>query len=214
MDESLGVRIKKARIDAGMTQKELAQQVGVPYQTLQFWENGKRKPKIENIRKIAEILNINWYDLYEGLDNQSLNNAALDQIKWELGAITVENGRIKEISYDDLLEEQKRTGKAPKLDPDLAVFADFLKLNDAGQFVALQSVLEVIDRRLNHSNALKFKYYVELLQKEAYDSIKNIATPNEASNSHAFEALQEVYDRVKELAQLPIYQKPTDPDKK
>ena len=127
MDESLGVRIKKARIDAGMTQKELAQQVGVPYQTLQFWENGKRKPKIENIRKIAEILNINWYDLYEGLDNQSLNNAALDQIKWELGTITVENGRIKEISYDDLLEEQKKTGKAPKLDPDLAVFADFLK---------------------------------------------------------------------------------------
>ena len=189
-----------------MTQKELGAQTGIDPSTIRKYESGRLNPKIETIKRIAEVLNINWYDLYEGLDSQSSNNAALDQIKWELGTITVENGKIKEISYDDLLEKQKKTGKAPKLDPDLAVFADFLKLNDAGQFVALQSVLEVIDRRLNHSNALKFKYYVELLQTEAYDSIKNIATPNEA--------LQEVYDRVKELAQLPIYQKPIDSDKK
>lgn len=211
---TIGERIAEERKFAGLTQKELGAQTGIDPSTIRKYESGRLNPKIETIKRIAEVLNINWYDLYEGLDSQSSNNAALDQIKWELGTITVENGKIKEISYDDLLEKQKKTGKAPKLDPDLAVFADFLKLNDAGQFVALQSVLEVIDRRLNHSNALKFKYYVELLQKEAYDSIKNIATPNETSNGHAFEALQEVYDRVKELAQLPIYQKPIDPDKK
>lgn len=211
---TIGERIAEERKFAGLTQKELGAQTGIDPSTIRKYESGRLNPKIETIKRIAEVLNINWYDLYEGLDSQSSNNAALDQIKWGLGTITVENGKIKEISYDDLLEKQKKTGKAPKLDPDLAVFADFLKLNDAGQFVALQSVLEVIDRRLNHSNALKFKYYVELLQKEAYDSIKNIATSNETSNSHAFEALQEVYDRVKELAQLPIYQKPIDPDKK
>lgn len=211
---TIGERIAEERKFAGLTQKELGAQTGIDPSTIRKYESGRLNPKIETIKRIAEVLNINWYDLYEGLDSQSSNNAALDQIKWGLGTITVENGKIKEISYDDLLEKQKKTGKAPKLDPDLAVFADFLKLNDAGQFVALQSVLEVIDRRLNHSNALKFKYYVELLQKEAYDSIKNIATPNETSNGHAFEALQEVYDRVKELAQLPIYQKPIDPDKK
>ena len=211
---TIGERIAEERKFAGLTQKELGAQTGIDPSTIRKYESGRLNPKIETIKRIAEVLNINWYDLYEGLDSQSSNNAALDQIKWELGTITVENGKIKELSYDDLLEKQKKTGKAPKLDPDLAVFADFLKLNDAGQFVALQSVLEVIDRRLNHSNALKFKYYVELLQKEAYDSIKNIATPNETSNGHAFEALQEVYDRVKELAQLPIYQKPIDSDKK
>ena len=211
---TIGERIAEERKFAGLTQKELGAQTGIDPSTIRKYESGRLNPKIETIKRIAEVLNINWYDLYEGLESQSSNNAALDQIKWELGTITVENGKIKEISYDDLLEKQKKTGKAPKLDPDLAVFADFLKLNDAGQFVALQSVLEVIDRRLNHSNALKFKYYVELLQKEAYDSIKNIATPNETSNGHAFEALQEVYDRVKELAQLPIYQKPIDSDKK
>ena len=199
---TIGERIAEERKFAGLTQKELGAQTGIDPSTIRKYESGRLNPKIETIKRIAEVLNINWYDLYEGLDSQSSNNAALDQIKWELGTITVENGKIKEISYDDLLEKQKKT------------FADFLKLNDAGQFVALQSVLEVIDRRLNHSNALKFKYYVELLQKEAYDSIKNIATPNETSNGHAFEALQEVYDRVKELAQLPIYQKPIDSDKK
>ena len=144
---TIGERIAEERKLAGLTQKELGARTGIDPSTIRKYESGRLNPKIETIKRIAEVLNINWYDLYEGLDSQSSNNAALDQIKWELGAITVENGKIKEISYDDLLEEQKKTGKVPKLDPDLAVFADFLKLNDAGQFVALQSVLEVIDRR-------------------------------------------------------------------
>lgn len=83
MDESLGARIKKARTVAGMTQKELAQQVGVPYQTLQFWENGKRKPKIENIRKIADALNTSWYALLGEDDGLQGLVKAVDSVEYD-----------------------------------------------------------------------------------------------------------------------------------
>lgn len=83
MEDSLGVRIKKARTDAGMTQKELAQQVGVPYQTVQFWENGKRKPKIENIRKIADAVKISWYALLGEEDDLHGLAKAIDSVEYD-----------------------------------------------------------------------------------------------------------------------------------
>ena len=52
-----------------------------------------------------------------------------------------------------------------------------------------------------------FMGFVELLQKEAYDSIRDVATPDETNNEYAFEALNEVYRRVQELTQVPSYQK-------
>ena len=76
----------------------------------------------------------------------------------------------------------------------------------------MQTVLEIIDKRLKRSNTLKFKYFVELLQKEAYDSIRDIATPDETNNEYAFEALNEVYQRVQELTQVPSYQKNNEQD--
>lgn len=61
---TLGENIFMARHEAGLTQKELAQKVGVPYQTIQFWERGQRNPKLENVKRIAEALNIRWEELY------------------------------------------------------------------------------------------------------------------------------------------------------
>ena len=40
----IGKYIKTARIKAGLTQVELAQKLGIPYQSIGQWERGKRKP--------------------------------------------------------------------------------------------------------------------------------------------------------------------------
>ncbi len=37
-------KIKSARLDAGMTIKEMAEYLGAPYRTIQDWNNGTRKP--------------------------------------------------------------------------------------------------------------------------------------------------------------------------
>lgn len=204
--------IDKELSKQGKSRRKLAIAAGIPPSTFQSMMERKRGLSVENLRKIAEVLNLKWYDLLEGFEKRDIEEKVLDEMKYELGTITVRNGKIIEVPYEKLLEEAKKTGKMPKWDEDYTVFANFLELNDAGQFVALQTVLEIIDKRLKRSNTLKFKYFVELLQKEAYDSIRDIATPDETNNEYAFEALNEVYRRVQELTQVPSYQKNNEQD--
>lgn len=204
--------IDKELSKQGKSRRKLAIEAGIPPSTFQSMMERRRGLSVENLRKIAEVLNLKWYDLLEGFEKKDIEEKVLDEMKYELGTITVRNGKIIEIPYEELLEEAKKTGERPKWDEDYTVFANFLELNNAGQFVALQTVLEIIDKRLKHSNTLKFKYFVELLQKEACDSIRDIATPDETNNEYAFEALNEVYQRVQELTQVPSYQKNNEQD--
>lgn len=44
----------------GVKQKWLAQQIGVSEVTISHWMNGKHKPSKDNLRKIAEVLNIEY----------------------------------------------------------------------------------------------------------------------------------------------------------
>lgn len=46
-----GELIKQARQNSKMTQKELAEKVGVSYQMIQAWENNRRNPKTETLKK-------------------------------------------------------------------------------------------------------------------------------------------------------------------
>ena len=59
----IGKRIKSARKAKGLTQKQLAEAVGVVTGTIQQYELGKRQPRIEQIEKIAEILGVSLSDL-------------------------------------------------------------------------------------------------------------------------------------------------------
>ena len=53
---SVGQNIKKARKKAGITQKELAQKLGLSFQSIAQWENDLRNPKVETLRRIANAL--------------------------------------------------------------------------------------------------------------------------------------------------------------
>ena len=60
--------IYKSRIEAGLTQLELADKVGVARSTELRWEHGKSIPNIPNMRTIAEVLHIpdqRWKPLLE-----------------------------------------------------------------------------------------------------------------------------------------------------
>lgn len=50
--------IAAARIEAGMTQAELAAQLGVPQSQIAKWETGARRPKVENLARIAAALGV------------------------------------------------------------------------------------------------------------------------------------------------------------
>ena len=52
-----------ARKKAGLTQKALADKLGIPYQGISQYERGVRKPKLETLDRIAEALGVNFLDL-------------------------------------------------------------------------------------------------------------------------------------------------------
>ncbi len=51
-------QLKKARTNAGFSQDDLADAIGVNRATISFYEKGKRKPDIEMFIKIADTLNV------------------------------------------------------------------------------------------------------------------------------------------------------------
>lgn len=62
---NLSDRIKKYRKEQGLTQKELAEKTGLSIASIQGYEQGKYKPKIEQLEKIAFTLNASLYDLIQ-----------------------------------------------------------------------------------------------------------------------------------------------------
>ena len=63
---------KKARLDAGLTQIEVAEKLGVAQAQYARWENGGRNPKDETVKKLAEIFGVTFDKLQgrnDGLDD-------------------------------------------------------------------------------------------------------------------------------------------------
>ena len=54
----IGSRIKKARAYQKMTQAELAQKSGIAVITLSQYERGKRQPRIDQLKKLSEALEV------------------------------------------------------------------------------------------------------------------------------------------------------------
>jgi transcriptional regulator with XRE-family HTH domain len=53
---NINENIKKARKAAGITQKELAEMIGVHQKDISRWENGERTPNIEAFSGICKAL--------------------------------------------------------------------------------------------------------------------------------------------------------------
>ncbi|MBQ6164802.1 MAG: transcriptional regulator [Clostridia bacterium] len=51
--------IARAREQAGMSQEELAEKLGVPQSSVSRWESGKVQPRAETLDKIRAILDVN-----------------------------------------------------------------------------------------------------------------------------------------------------------
>lgn len=56
--KEIGTKIKKRRIELGITQEQLAETLDVTYQQVQRYENGSNRLNVENIQLIADILSL------------------------------------------------------------------------------------------------------------------------------------------------------------
>ena len=55
---TLGEKIKKSRVEADMTQEELASKLTVSRQAISKWESDKGMPDIGNLKAMAGLLNV------------------------------------------------------------------------------------------------------------------------------------------------------------
>ena len=62
---TIGERIKKIRLEKGMTQKELAEKCGLFDSAIRRYESGRQNPKIGTVQKIAMALDVNIGDIVE-----------------------------------------------------------------------------------------------------------------------------------------------------
>ncbi len=62
---SMQENIQRARKEAGMTQKQLADAIGVYQKDISRWEKGERTPSVESIRALCQTLKVSADDILE-----------------------------------------------------------------------------------------------------------------------------------------------------
>ena len=66
MDAKFCKNLKNARLEAGLTQKQVALRLGVVESCYANWEQGRTEPNLEMLRQLGEILDISLDELING----------------------------------------------------------------------------------------------------------------------------------------------------
>lgn len=93
---TIGERIKQARKEAGLTQKKLAEKIGIAETTIRRYESNERQPRIEQLYKISETIGVPINSLV-GINESTNSTDAIHQLAIEKYGIDHE--------VDILLEE-------------------------------------------------------------------------------------------------------------
>ena len=75
--EKIGKFIKKIRQENHLTQKEMADKLGVTFQAVSKWENGKNVPDIAILKQISDEFSVDIEELLEGEKKNSLKRKKL-----------------------------------------------------------------------------------------------------------------------------------------
>jgi DNA-binding XRE family transcriptional regulator len=58
------VTLKAARVNIGLTQEELAKEVGVSPVTIWKWETGKAEPRLSQAKRLCDICKVSIDDIF------------------------------------------------------------------------------------------------------------------------------------------------------
>lgn len=126
---TIGQRIRETRIKAGLTQKELAEKLGISYVGISQWENDKRNPKKETIQRIADALLVHDSDLY-------------DAGSYSAG---FEDGSKAEEDQNRIIDELWKDEGYTYSDTEISLINSFSRLNEDGQHEAVKRVSELAE---------------------------------------------------------------------
>ena len=75
MGDKFNVNLKIARERKGLSQKDIAEKIGVAKSTYSLYESGNREPNVQTIKRIADILNVSADELL-GINDEPITLAA------------------------------------------------------------------------------------------------------------------------------------------
>lgn len=61
----IGTRLKEIRQAAKISQKDMAEKIGIPYSTYSNYENNNREPSLDVLKRFCQTMNIRIIDLLE-----------------------------------------------------------------------------------------------------------------------------------------------------
>lgn len=123
----IGSRIKEFRKAKGITQKEMAKRLNIPYSTYSNYENNNREPNMAQIKAIAKELEIDIFELIDMSQYETHKKEFSEIIDRELEQWQHD----KEIGYSEIL--------------DIELLKDFRKLNKTGQLEAKKRINELTE---------------------------------------------------------------------
>lgn len=95
-------KLKALRLNADLTQSELAKEVELPQSCISLWEKGSREPNLIGIKKLAEFFNVTT-DYLLDLTNEQKNET--EKVK-SIG-LTEEEKKLLEM-YQQLSPDRKK----------------------------------------------------------------------------------------------------------
>lgn len=100
--KEFGKRLKQLRLQANLSQEDLAEHVGVATKTVSYWENAHNPVTLNKIPLIASALNVPVYKLFVFLEDDE-RKADKDYIE----LLQVKTGRELDILLNTLNEFKK-----------------------------------------------------------------------------------------------------------
>ena len=103
MSKTTGQIIKEARKDAKVTQKELADRLGIAESTLSKWENGMNSPKPDDLIRISDQLGIPLKELINDKSSEDSEETASPQPLAAAETTSQSNDFVLRIADKDLV---------------------------------------------------------------------------------------------------------------
>lgn len=216
---TIGVKIKKLRKYAGLTQRSLGELSGTSETTIKQYELGKRQPRIEQIKKIAKVFDFPLDLLLD--DNFELENVALEMKR----ARPVNSYEMAEPPkpFTGPLSQYKNNDNSLYIDPDLQKLYEIArqkahnreKLTDEEEQILIRipgKMRNKYDDPLSFENSYSFasseeEYEALLRQRQKQGEDFLLSDYRKLNESGQAEARK----RVNELTEVPRYINPDTP---
>jgi len=122
--QQIASTLKQLRIKTGLTQKQVADQVGKRYQTVASWESAKGQPDADTFLFLCQLYNVeNILETFRGVQSVKNNDVNIPKIPRinealheKIDKLDADDFRTTEASVDSMLKAAKYTTAATKVE--------------------------------------------------------------------------------------------------